>query len=444
MRFSQGAAGRRRPYSMARSYAEATVVSVPASSIGPTRAQTISVLGGASLMLSLSMGMRQSLGLFMPSMTHDLGITVSDFTFALAIQNIAWGLTQPFVGAYADKFGCRPVTLAGSVLYALGILVTIYATGAWMLTLGAGLLIGVSLSCTASNLAMAASARTVSASQRSMVLGIISAAGSLGTFFAAPLAQNLIASHGWQFALVGFLALCAAMLPAAFLTGNSDRYRGRAVARGIDDVDDSGMTMPGVLRAAARHPAYVTMSVAFFVCGLQLVFLTTHLPTYLALCGQDPMLSAEALATIGGFNVAGCYILGWLGGRFPKHILLGLVYVLRSITLAVYFMMPATPTSTLVFAAIMGFLWLGVAPLVNGLVAQMFGLRYMATLTGIAFFSHQVGSFLGAWGGGLIYDALGSYDRAWQIGVAIGIMAGVAQMLADDRRTTGLLRPAAA
>ncbi len=419
------------------------MTTVAAASIGPTRAQSFSVLAGASIMLSLSMGMRQSLGLFMTPVTHDLGITVSDFTFALAIQNIAWGLTQPLVGAYADRFGCRPVTIAGSVLYALGILATIYATGPLTLTLGAGVLIGIALSCTASNLAMAASARSVSAASRSMVLGIISAAGSLGTFFAAPLAQTLIVSNGWHFALVGFLGLTAAMLPAAFFTGNADHVPRNAMQRGAGDADDSQMTMKSVLHAAARHRGYVTMALAFFVCGLQLVFLTTHLPTYLAICGMDPMLSAKALATIGGFNVAGCYILGWLGGRYPKHVLLGLVYVLRSITLAVYFMVPASPESTLVFAAIMGLLWLGVAPLVNGLVAQMFGLRYMATLTGIAFFSHQVGSFLGAWGGGLIYDHLGSYDRAWQIAVAIGVIAGIAQIFMNDRPTARLAAAAA-
>jgi predicted MFS family arabinose efflux permease len=186
------------------------------------------------------------------------------------------------------------------------------------------------------------------------------------------------------------------------------------------------------------------MSAAFFVCGLQLVFLTTHLPTFLANCGQDPMLSAQALATIGGFNVAGCYLLGWLGGRFPKHILLGIVYLLRSLAITAYFLLPVSPASTLVFAAIMGTLWLGVAPLVNGLVAQIFGLRYMATLTGIAFLSHQVGSFLGAWGGGLLYDALGSYDLAWQLGVAIGLIAGVAQLFMDDRPTPRMAQAAAA
>jgi predicted MFS family arabinose efflux permease len=172
------------------------------------------------------------------------------------------------------------------------------------------------------------------------------------------------------------------------------------------------------------------MSGAYLVCGLNLVFLTTHLPTYLAICGQDPMLSAEALAVIGGTNCIGSWAAGWLGGRYPKHILLGLLYILRALVFTAYFIMPPTPASTLLFAAAMGMLWLGVVPLISGLVAEMFGTRYMATILGISFVTHQVGSSLGAWGGGLIFDALGSYDRAWQIGVLIGFGAGVVQILA--------------
>ncbi|MEE2957241.1 MAG: MFS transporter, partial [Pseudomonadota bacterium] len=179
----------------------------------------------------------------------------------------------------------------------------------------------------------------------------------------------------------------------------------------------------------------VTMAVAYFVCGLQLIFIAVHLPAYLEICGQTPELSAQALAVIGGFNAVGCYLLGWMGGKFPKHVLLGVVYILRSGFIVVYFMIPATPTTTLVFAAVMGLLWLGVAPLVTGLVSQIFGLRYVATLTGVAFFCHQTGSFVGAWGGGLIFDAMGSYDLAWQIGVAIGITAGIAQIFMDDKPT---------
>jgi predicted MFS family arabinose efflux permease len=406
--------------------------------IPPTRAQQTAILLGASVMLSLAMGMRQSLGLFMLPVTRDLGLSVSDFTFALALQNIIWGVTQPVVGAYADRYGSRPVMMGGALLYVAGMTVMAFAHGKFAFTLGAGVLIGMALSCSASNLGMTACARAVSPASRSMILGVTSAVGSIGTFFAAPLAQTLIASDGWRVAFMVFMVMAAAMLPAAFFTGVVDKVH-RPAAKGSQD--PNAPTLRAVLREAAHHRGYVTMSAAFFVCGLQLVFLTTHLPTYLQLCGQDPMLSAKALATIGMFNVVGCYLLGWLGGRYPKHILLGLVYVLRSLALTAYFMFPATPASTLVFAAVMGLLWLGVAPLVQGLVAQMFGLRYMATLTGLAFFNHQIGSFLGAWGGGLIFDAFGSYDFAWRFGVAIGLVAGVAQMLTDDRPTRRMLRP---
>jgi MFS family permease len=407
----------------------ATTARGRAATGGLSSAQTASVLVGASVMLSLSMGMRQSLGLFMGPVTRDLGLTAADFTFALAVQNIAWGLTQPFVGALADRFGCRPVALFGVLVYAAGIGLTATAGGAFDLVLGAGLFIGLALSCTASNLAMTASARAVSEGKRSLVFGIVSAAGSLGTFAAAPMAQSLIVSHGWQFALVGFLGLVAAMLPSAFFAGGADRVPRRAASAG------GPATLGGALAQAARTRGFVVMSLAFFVCGLQLVFLTTHLPTYLAICGMDPMLGAEALATIGAFNVVGSYLFGWLGGRYPKHLLLGLVYVLRSLFIAAYFALPPSAASTLAFAAAMGTLWLGVVPLVNGLVAEMFGIGFMATLTGVAFFSHQVGSFLGAWGGGLLYDALGSYTLAWELGVAIGLVAGAAQMLLGDPET---------
>ena len=215
------------------------------------------------------------------------------------------------------------------------------------------------------------------------------------------------------------------MLPAGFWAGGADRLPTGTGPR---------TTMRAVLGEAARHRPFPVMSGAYFVCGLNLVFLATHLPTYLAICGQDPMLSAEALAVIGGTNCIGSLLAGWLGGRYPKHILLGLLYILRAFAFTLYFMMPPTPASTLVFAAAMGMLWLSVAPLVSGLVAEMFGTRYMATLLGMAFVMHQVGSSLGAWGGGLIFDTLGSYDRAWQTGVLIGFAAGIIQILAGGPR----------
>lgn len=383
------------------------------------RWDSLPILLAASLMLSLAMGMRQTLGLLMGPVTHDLGLAAADFTFAVALQNIAWGITQPFVGAIADRFGVRPVTVAGAFCYTAGLALAASAQGAAAFSIGAGLLIGLALSCTASSMAMSASARAAPESSRSTVLGIVSAAGSLGTLAIAPIVQMVSASQGWRVALFGFVALSLVMVPAAFVTGRVDRLPKRA---------GGGATLGSTLRLAGADRAFLVMSAAYFVCGLQLVFLTTHLPTYLALCGMDPILGAEALSVIGGFNVAGSYLFGWLGGRFPRHILLGLIYLIRSTLLAAYFIMPVSPGSTLVFAAGMGLLWLGVVPLVSGIVAEAFGLRFMATLVGIAFFSHQLGSFIGAWGGGLIYDALGSYDRAWQGAVAIGLIAGAAQI----------------
>lgn len=402
------------------------------------RAQTWPILAGASVMLSLSMGMRQSLGLFVLPVTRDIGVTAADFTFAIAVQNIVWGVTQPVFGALADRFGVRVVTLLGVLIYAVGIAVTMTAHGAGALMLGAGILIGIALSCTASSIAMAAGARTAAdARSRSLVLGLVSAAGSVGAFIAAPLAQGIMDSDGWRMALAAFLGLAAVMLPAAWFTGRAD-----SLAVTVEKGPSLGLK--AALAEAFGHGGYLTMAAAFFVCGLQLVFITTHLPTYLATCGLDPMLGAQMLAVIGFFNIGGSYLFGWLGSRYPNHILLAIIYIVRSIFITAYFLLPVSTFSTLLFAAAMGLLWLGVVPLVNGLVARMFGLKFMATLTGIAFFSHQLGSFLGAWGGGLIYDALGSYTLAWQLAVAIGLVAGIAQLMMNVRPSPRLAMAAAA
>lgn len=409
-----------------------------------TRAQSWTILGGAAVLLSLGMGIRQSLGLFQPHMIRDLGITAADFSLALAIQNIVWGATQPFVGILADRHGARPVALIGVLIYAAGLLVSLMAKSALVLILGAGICIGIALSCTASNIAMSVTARTVSPLKRSLTMGGVSAIGSLGLTLASPLAQSLITSSGWQVAMVAFLGLVAVMLPAAFCAGGADKI----------EIESTGamQSVGQAVREAMGHSGYIVMAIAFFVCGLQLVFLTTHLPTYLAICGMDPTVGSTALALIGLFNVGGSYLFGWLGGHHSKRALLGGIYILRSLFITAYFLVPPSPTSTLVFAAAMGTLWLGVVPLISGLVVHLFGLRFMATLSGIAFFSHQVGSFIGAWGGGLIYSMLGSYDLAWKGAVAIGLIAGAFQMtmnvrptarVAAERRTVELSVPIA-
>ncbi len=378
------------------------------------------ILIGAAVLLSVGMGIRQSLGLFLTPMTRDLGIAAADFTLAIAMQNIVWGLSQAPVGALADRYGLRITLIAGAAIYVVGLAIMALAGGVAAL-LVSGAFIGIALSCTASSLAMTATARAVPEERRSKTLGIVSAAGSLGTLMVPLATQGLLAHEPWQIGALFFLVLALVMLPAGFWAGGADYMPGRGAGR---------TSMLEMLGQAMRHRPCLVMSGAYFVCGLNLVFLTTHLPTYLAICGQDPMLSAEALAVIGGMNCVGSLAAGWLGARYPKHILLGLLYILRAGVFTAYFMMPPTPASTLVFAAAMGMLWLSVAPLVSGLVAEMFGTRYMATLLGISFVLHQVGSSLGAFGGGLIFDMTGSYGRAWQTGVLIGFAAGVVQILA--------------
>ncbi|MCO6418639.1 MFS transporter [Siccirubricoccus sp. KC 17139] len=389
------------------------------------------ILIGASVMLSLAMGLRQSLGLFMAPAVADLGMAVADFTLGIAVQNLAWGLLQPWSGALVARFGYRPVMLAGTLAYLAGLAVMATASSRYGIWLGAGVLIGLALACTTSSIAMGVAARPVAPALRSSIMGLVSAAGSLGALFSAPLGQTLSTGWGWRAGVLGFILVALAMIPAALVAGRVDKVPLPAARGEAGSAGDA-------LRLAVRSPAYLVMSGAFFICGLQLVFLTTHLPSYLALCGMDPMLSAQALAVIGGFNVLGSLFFGWAGGRWSKPALLGGIYLCRSAALGLYFMMPPTPFATLVFAAVMGFLWLGVAPLTAGIVVGLFGLRWQPMLSGIAFTSHQIGSFLGAYGGGLLFDALGSYDLAWKLGVGMGLVAGTVQLLAALPGRTGL------
>lgn len=405
--------------------------------IAPSGSQARLILIGTALLLTLGMGIRQSFGLFLPPVTRDLEVTAADFTLALAVQNIVWGLSQALVGAIADRFGLRITMMVGAAIYVVGLAIMAAAQGALALIVSGGL-IGVALSCTATSLAMTACVRAVSAERRSKMLGVVSAAGSLGTLVVPLATQSLLAHEPWQIAVLFFLLMALAMLPAAFWAGGADKIPVHSTAT---------TSMREVLGQAGRNRPFLVMSGAYFVCGLNLIFLTTHLPAYLAICGQDPMLSAEALAVIGGVSAIGSLLTGWLGGRYPKHILLGLLYIMRSIMFAIYFVLPPTPTSTLLFAAAMGMLWWpGLAPLIGGLVAEIFGTRYMATLLGLSFVVHQIGSSLGAWGGGLIFDLSGSYDPAWQIGTVIGFAAGVIQILAGGptRRPDHMIVPAAA
>ncbi|EIG63198.1 MFS transporter [Bradyrhizobium sp. WSM1253] len=385
---------------------------------------TLPILIGASIMLTLSMGLRQSLGIFMQPLTHDIHLSISDFTLALAVQNLAWGFLQPLAGAMTTRYGFRPIMIVGSFMYIAGLVLMATANGLVAIMIGAGVLIGTSLACTAAAIAMSVAARAVPAMVRSTVLGIVSGAGSLGALLSAPIGQMLNEGFGWRVGLAGFVVMSVLMIPAAWYAGRVDAVPLPKPA--TDEIVDA--TAMIAAKTAFGNASFVVMTCAYLVCGMQLVFLTTHLPSYLAICGLDPMLSAQTLGMIGGFNVLGSLFFGWAGQRWNKLALLGGIYVFRSLALAWYFTLPATPASTLLFGAIMGFLWMGVGPLVAGAVAEMFGLRWQAMIQGLAFMSHQIGSFLGAYGGGVLYDALGSYTMAWRIGVALGLAGGIIQI----------------
>jgi predicted MFS family arabinose efflux permease len=385
---------------------------------------TLPILIGASLMLSLSMGLRQSLGIFMQPLTHDVGISISDFTLAIAVQNLAWGFLQPLAGAMTVRYGFRAIMVVGSVLYIAGLIFMAEAHGFLSIMIGAGALIGTSLACTAAAIAMSVAARAVPETVRSSVLGVVSAAGSLGALLSAPIGQALSEGYGWRTGMIGFVILSLALIPAAWFAGGVDKIP--LPPRSSDAIADTSAAV--ATKIAFSNASFVVMTCAYFVCGMQLVFITTHLPSYLLICGMDPMLSAQTLGVIGGFNVLGSLFFGWAGGRWNKLSLLGGIYFFRSLALGWYFILPPTPATTLLFGAIIGFLWLGVGPLVAGAVAEMFGLQWQAMIQGLAFMSHQLGSFAGAYGGGLIYDTLGSYNMAWRIGVGVGLAAGIIQI----------------
>ncbi len=377
--------------------------------------------------LSLCTGLRQSIGLFLPPITLDFGVSASAFSFAVALQAVVWGLTQPVAGMFADRWGTRPVVVGAALCYTSGLFLMGWPGGTLGLDLG-GVLIGVGIAGTGLGVLMGTVSRAVPPERRSRTVGTVAALGSLGTFLLAPLGQWVIQTAGWRAALVTFAAVAASMalLAIGIQPLSSTRH-------GASEGDEDERSLGDVLRVALRHRGYLAMTAAFFACGFQLMFVTVHLPAYLATCGLPPSVGATAMGLIGLSNTAGTYAVGLLGARYSQKRLLALLYLLRTLLIIVFLVLPISAVSTLTFAAALGLPWLGVAPLVSGLVGRVFGLKHFGTLYGFVFLSHSLGSTAGALLGGLSFDLTHSYSAAWTALIAIGLLAFALQWPMNDQ-----------
>lgn len=392
------------------------------------RTPTVILICGG-LILTIALGVRHNFGLYLQPMTADLGIGREAFAFAIAIQNLMYGISQPLTGMIADRFGTARVLIGGAFAYALGLyLMSISSTGL-ELTLSAGLLIGAALGCSGFSIVFGVIGRAVPAEKRSVALGIAGAAGSFGQFAIIPYGQWLINQVGWHQALA-VLALTVLVIVASALVEDKQAQATSLHKQSIGEA----------LREAAGHRGYVLLCLGYTVCGFQLLFIAVHFPAYLIDQKMTPETGMMALALIGFFNMIGSFIWGWLGGRHTKKYLLSLLYFTRSVVVLLFMLAPISPMTVYLFATAIGFLWLGTVPLTSGLIAHVFGVKYLSTLTGIAFLFHQIGSFAGVWIGGYVFDATGSYTIMWSLTIGMGIVAALLNLPIDDRQ---IVRPAA-
>lgn len=378
----------------------------------------------AALAVMFSTGIRASFGLFLQPVSDTLGTGREAFSLAIAISNIVYGL--PLVGILADRFGSRWVMIAGGMLYAGGLLLMARVTSVLGLNLSLGVLVGMGLSATSYVVVLGAVGQLVVAKRRSSTFGVITAVGSSGMFVFPPLAQILIDRYGFNNALLLLGAIVLAVVLLAFGMPQP--------GRGVDPLQAEQFEEPfiTVLKRARGHVGYLLLVVGFFVCGFHVAFIGTHLPAFLSDNGLDPLVGAGALSLVGAFNMVGSFSFGWLGDRYRKKYLLSWIYFGRAAVIALFLLLPITRISALAFGGAIGFLWLATVPLTSGTVSQIFGARYLATLYGFVFFSHQVGAFLGVWLGGRLYDTLGSYDTVWLISIGLGLLAAVVHLPISD------------
>ena len=390
------------------------------------------VLFCGTVILFISFGARNIFGLLLDPMTTGLGWSAEEFSFAVALQAFIWGLTTPLTASLADRFGTGRMVALGGLLYAAGMGFMAFASTPMHMNLTAGLMLGLGLSASGFPIILSAVSRRVDERRRALFLSIGSAAGSSGQFILMPVGQYFIDGYGWAIAVIVFAVLAACIVPlaAALADPRQDSAPSAASQQGLGDA----------LREASAHRGFLLLTGGYFVCGFQVMFLATHLPNLLVEAGQSQWVGATSLSLIGLANIIGTLGWGSLGGVLRKKYLLSSIYLLRSIALLLFIVLPVTEFGTYVFSAAIGLLWLATVPLTTGLVAQIFGLRYMATLTGIVFFSHQVGSFFGVWLGGKLFVLTGNYDAIWWISIGLGLLAALVHYPIDDRP---VVRPAA-
>jgi MFS family permease len=392
------------------------------------------IIIAGSLIAVMTFGPRSAMGFFQLPMLQETGWDRTTFGLAMAFQNLAWGVSQPFFGAIADKFGTWRVLLISGLVYALGLFLMSLGSSPLWLHIGGGVLVGLGVGAGSFGILLSAFARNVTPDQRSMAFGICTAAGSAGMFLFAPLSQGLISALGWSDALVwlGVLMLLVPVL-AIPLRGNS--------SSSISAATDYKQTIGEALKEALGHKSYVLLVAGFFVCGYQVAFITAHFPAYIGDLGIDARYAVIALALIGFFNIIGSLASGVIGQRYSKPYFLAWIYIGRSVVVTAFLLLPQTPTTVVVFAILMGLLWLSTVPPTNALVAIMFGTKHLGLLGGVVFLSHQVGSFLGVWMGGYLYDQFGTYDPVWWLGVALGIAAAIVHWPIEEK---SVVRPAMA
>lgn len=390
------------------------------------------VLLGAALILALSLGVRHGFGLFLAPMSADFGWGRGVFAFAIALQNLIWGLAQPFAGALADRLGAAKVVIIGGILYTAGLVLMSMADSPWSLSLSAGLLIGIGLSGTSFSVILGVVGRAVPPEKRSMAMGIASAAGSFGQFAMLPGSQGLIQWLGWSAALLVLGMLVALIVPFVGLLRDKPM-----VVKGPDQ------TLGQALREACTHSGFWLLALGFFVCGFQVVFIGVHLPAYLVDQHLPATTGTTVLALVGLFNIVGTYTAGWLGGRMSKPRLLTGLYLLRGVVIILFLWAPVTQYSAYLFGIAMGLLWLSTVPLTNGTVATLFGVRNLSMLGGIVFLFHQLGAFLGGWLGGVVYDQTGNYNLVWQLSILLSVMAAALNWPVRERPVPRLTAKAA-